>query len=340
MKTNIVMETKTLSKFNFVIILLLFPTASFAGRINNVFFDGSIITIHHHDCQLGQHIQDKRRHEKKLILPMNNCASKKGVINVAHPNLKKIHWAQHDRKTVWIVATFAKDYQFDIISSPNKFQVCLPVCYQRNPFKHGSSHFKKKANNLMFSRNGILFQIPLQGMLIDDFLKRSIGFKPRNLIRDGLPHFGAKRDDWKGKTRRHLGYDIYVDNRNVVAAAQGIVTRIKKTRRSGLYIKLHHGSKLYTLYVHLKSVSVRKGLRVKRGDIIGTINGPAGNAIAPQLHFELKPNNKSINPLPLIERFYQDDSQVIKKIRDYKSSLQMNIQKRNRKVRQFLFKMK
>lgn len=52
---------------------------------------------------------------------------------------------------------------------------------------------------MMFFFNSILFQIPLQDMLIDEFLLRSIGYVPSDFIRDGLPHFGSKRDDWKGK---------------------------------------------------------------------------------------------------------------------------------------------
>ena len=51
---------------------------------------------------------------------------------------------------------------------------------------------------------------------------------PRDVVRDGLPHFGSLRDDWQGqgKARKHLGYDIYVDNSNVLAMADGVVTRV------------------------------------------------------------------------------------------------------------------
>ncbi len=178
---------------------------------------------------------------------------------------------------------------------------------------------------MMFLLRGILFQIPLQGMKIEEFLDRSVGFVPKDVIRDGLPHFGAKRDDWKGKTRRHKGYDIYANKINVIAAADGRVTKVRKNRRAGLYVKLHHGSQVYSLYIHLTSASVKTGQKVRQGEIIGRINGISGNAISPQLHFEIKPNNRSVDPLPLIESYYQSDKQILAKIRRYKKSISDSI---------------
>ncbi len=189
---------------------------------------------------------------------------------------------------------------------------------------------------MMFFLNSILFKIHLKDMLIDEFLIRSIGYVPSDFIRDGLPHFGSKRDDWKGKKRKHQGYDIYIDKINVIAAADGTVTKVKRSSRSGLYVKLHHGNKLYTLYVHLKRASVKRGQKVKQGEVIGIINGSSGNAIEAQLHFEIKPNNKSVDPLLLIKEFYQDDNQIIDKIKSYERTLKKSIQRRNRAVIKFL----
>ncbi len=330
---------------NLLIALWLLPMVSLAGQIDQILFDNSVITIHHNDCQLKQPIQDK--HSKKLILPVTNCASKKGVINVVHPNLKKIHWAQHDPLTVWIVATFSQEYQYKISFSPNQYRVNFSASYQQNYLKEHTILEKqahniniKRPNNIMFSLNDILFQIPLQDMLIDEFFERSIGFKPADIIKDGLPHFGAKRDDWKGKTRRHRGYDIYVNKTNVVASAHGVISTVSKTNLSGLYVKLHHGSKLYTVYIHLKSAAVKKGQKVRRGDVIGKIDGPVGNAIAPQLHFEIKPNNTSADILPLIEQFYQGNQRIIKTIAEYKLSLQKSIQSRNLLVKKIMMNRK
>lgn len=313
--------------------VVLFSSASFAGNLEGIFFENSVITIHHHGCHLQQSFKEKR----KLILSLANCVSMKGKMEIIHPSLKKIHWAQHDRNTVWIVATFAKKYQYEINSSFNQYRICLPRCFQPNIQKNRLS-LRGKSRNMMFLLNDIWFQIPLQNMYIEDFLERSIGFVPKDIIRDGLPHFGAKRDDWLGKTRKHRGYDIYVDQINVIAAAPGTVTRIGKNSLAGLYVKLHHGSQLYTVYVHLKTVLVKKGQKIKRSDILGRIAGAVGNAKSPQLHFEIKINDKSVDPLPFIKNFYQGDEQIIDKIRRYQQLLLKSIQYRENKVRNLLLK--
>ena len=72
------------------------------------------------------------------------------------------------------------------------------------------------------------------------------------------------------------------------------------------------------------------------GEIIGRIDGSVGNAISPQLHFELKVENDSIDPLPLIEQFYKDDVAVTGAIQQYKGQLVNSIKERDQLVKQFL----
>jgi hypothetical protein len=325
---------KKTNKISAIVILLLLPLISEAGYIKNIFLDQSTLTIDHHNCRLKSPFKEKR----KLILPLDNCASRAGKINVTEfgpKHLTKIHWAQHDRKTVWIVATFLDDYQFDIQELPGQYLVCLPNCQLLAAVQNRSEQIRE-TKKMMFVLNGLLFQIPLQGMLIDEFIERSIGYVPKDFVRDGLPHFGSKRDDWKGKTRSHQGYDIYADKINVIAAAAGTVTAVRRNSRAGLYIKLHHGSGVYSLYVHLKKAVVKTGQSVKQGQLIGTIEGPTGNAVEAQLHFEIKPNDRSVDPLPLIEEFYQTDRALINKINFYKKALSETIQRRNDQVQEFL----
>jgi hypothetical protein len=189
---------------------------------------------------------------------------------------------------------------------------------------------------VLFSLSGQIFQIPLKDMLINEFIDKSIGYIPKDIIRDGLPHFGSKRDDWLGKMRIHKGYDIYIDKWDVVAAATGTVAKIGHSQRAGLYVKLHHGAKLYTVYVHIRQALVKTGQTVKAGELIGRIDGAVGNASSPQLHFELKINDNSVDPLPLIEAFHQADSALLTKIIDYKQKLEIASERRDRIVKKFL----
>ncbi|RKZ53510.1 MAG: hypothetical protein DRR16_18060 [Candidatus Parabeggiatoa sp. nov. 3] len=319
-----------LKKINyFLLFLLLFSRLSEAGNLGEIFFENAMITIHHNACQLKSPLKEKR----KLILPLDKCASRAQKIAISHPNLKQIHWAQHDRQTVWIVATFSKDYQYEITSSPYQYRICIPFCQKNQSIMRHNP--ERESSTMMFMLKDILFKIPLQGMLIDEFLERSIGFVPQDVMRDGLPHFGAKRDDWLGSSRKHKGYDIYANNINVVAAAKGTVIKIRKNKIAGRYVKLYHDAQLYTVYVHLKTVMVEIGQQVKRGEILGRIEGATGNAVEPQLHFEIKPYNQSVDPFPLIEHFYQDHRQIANKIRRYQKTLSAAIQTRNKIVKNF-----
>ena len=307
-----------MNKTILLFIITLLPLVSKASYLENVLFINSTIKIQHNGCYLKQSIEEKN----KLILVLSNCETTKGKIIPSHPNITNIHWAQHDKKIVWLVVTFLDKYNFEIKLSKYQYKICISTCEQ--------------SSNGFIKINGILLQIPVQDMYIHDFLDNSIGFLPKNMVKDGLPHFGAKRDDWCNKKRLHHGYDVYVNNINIVAAAYGKVTKVRQSDRAGLYIKLHHENQLDTLYVHLKKSLVTEGQIVQAGDIIGKIDGAVGNAIAPQLHFEIKLNKKSVDPLPFIEQFYQLDSAIIAKIDSYKKLLINNIIIRNNQVTKFL----
>lgn len=325
-----------MSKLNhFLIIILLFsPLPTKAGKINNVLFDSevSVITIDHDGCRLEQTIKEP----KKLILSLQDCTSASGEITIVNNKLQNIRWAQHDTNILWIVAGFSDKYQVEIESYPRQYRVCIPSCLDENQNAKQSSLFLHTPQITLFSLNDITFKIPLENMQIDEFLDRSLGFVPEDIVRDGLPNFGSARDDWKGTPRKHEGYDVYIDNVNVLAAADGIVKTIGTGYLAGLYVKLDHGRNLFTVYVHLTSTPLKEGQKVKEGELIGRIDGPAGNAISPQLHFEIKISKDSIDPLPMIESFYKDDSRITEKIIHYKNKLLETIRYREIKLKEFL----
>ena len=68
----------------------------------------------------------------------------------------------------------------------------------------------------------------------------------------------------------------------------------------GNAIKIKHNNNYYTLYAHLKKVNVKKGDKVKKGQIIGVM-GETGKAYGRHLHFEVR-NEKDtrINPTKYI----------------------------------------
>ncbi|MEC7286661.1 MAG: M23 family metallopeptidase, partial [Bacteroidota bacterium] len=70
----------------------------------------------------------------------------------------------------------------------------------------------------------------------------------------------------------------------------------------GKHIRINHGYGYVTLYAHLSKYNVRKGQKVKRGDIIGFV-GNTGRSQAPHLHYEVIKDGIAINPI----NFYSGD---------------------------------
>jgi murein DD-endopeptidase MepM/ murein hydrolase activator NlpD len=132
------------------------------------------------------------------------------------------------------------------------------------------------------------------------------------MVRDGLPHFGAMRDDWMGAPRRHKGIDIYIDKVTVQSVAGGKVVGTGLGPRSGGWATIRHGQGVDTTYVHISSLRIETGDVISRGQPIAAIDGALGNAIQPQLHFELRIDGESVDPVPFL--FDQASEELREKI--------------------------
>ena len=83
----------------------------------------------------------------------------------------------------------------------------------------------------------------------------------------------------------------------VYAPGEGTIIKARRTRESyGNQIKIDHGYGYITFYAHLKDIKVKKGEKVKRGQLIGTI-GNTGKSTAPHLHYEVRKNDRTVNPI-------------------------------------------
>jgi hypothetical protein len=309
---------------------LLLTNQVLAAEIQLIHFQANALTVEHSGCQLKPLIRERH----KLIIPLVNCLSKSASqMTLQHPMVKKIHWAQHDKNIVWVVISLAENYTFSKTVDTKQLTLCFPECNYTN-----ISYLAHKSQITLFTHKGIKFNMPLQNMSIEEFIDKSIGYLPKDVIRDGLPQFGSWRDDWLGKKRLHKGYDIYTNNINVLAMADGEVVTVSPGGLSGLYIKIKHDQDIYTLYVHLTSTQVKVGEQVTSGQIIGRIDGAAGNAVEAQLHIELKPDNVSIDPLPLIAEYYQHDAKITAQIQTYTQLLPERTTMREKLLQQFLRK--
>lgn len=99
-----------------------------------------------------------------------------------------------------------------------------------------------------------------------------------------------------GYRRPHPGVDISADfGSPVVATADGRVTSAGSERGYGRLVEIDHGGGYVTRYAHLKSVNVRVGQPVERGDVLGDV-GRSGLATGPNLHYEVIKDGRPENP--------------------------------------------
>lgn len=103
------------------------------------------------------------------------------------------------------------------------------------------------------------------------------------------------------KTKKfHTGIDIGAGyGLNIVAAADGVVTLAATNGGYGKCIVINHGSGITTLYGHCSSLLVSKGATVTKGQVIAKV-GSTGVSTGPHLHFEVRINGGTTDPMPYI----------------------------------------
>ncbi|UNZ00213.1 M23 family metallopeptidase [Zhouia spongiae] len=110
--------------------------------------------------------------------------------------------------------------------------------------------------------------------------------------------YGWRSDPFTKARKFHYGMDFTAPRGTpVYATGDGTVTRAdNRSSGYGEHIRLDHGYGYVSLYAHLSKYNVRKGQKVKRGDIIGFV-GSTGRSQAPHLHYEVFKDDERINPL-------------------------------------------
>ena len=109
-------------------------------------------------------------------------------------------------------------------------------------------------------------------------------------------NYGYRTDPIDGKRRMHKGQDFAVNlNTPVIAAGDGVVTKAQYDSGWGRYVKVDHGYGYETIYAHLYKINVKKGQKIKRGDVLGK-SGNSGRAAGFHLHYEVHKNKKVEDP--------------------------------------------
>ena len=99
-----------------------------------------------------------------------------------------------------------------------------------------------------------------------------------------------------GGARRHSGVDLKTKpNDEIYAAFDGVVVASGPYYGYGNCIRIKHAYGLETLYSHQSKNLVKKGDKVKAGQVIG-LTGRTGRATTEHLHFEVSFGGKRLDP--------------------------------------------
>jgi murein DD-endopeptidase MepM/ murein hydrolase activator NlpD len=109
--------------------------------------------------------------------------------------------------------------------------------------------------------------------------------------------YGWRTDPFTKARKFHYGMDFTAPRGTpVFASGDGVVVRAdNKSTGYGNHIRIDHGFGYISLYGHLYKYNVKKGQKVKRGDLIGFV-GSTGRSEAPHLHYEIFKDGERINP--------------------------------------------
>ncbi|MBO5179851.1 MAG: M23 family metallopeptidase [Clostridia bacterium] len=119
--------------------------------------------------------------------------------------------------------------------------------------------------------------------------------------------FGVRESENKIVTPYHSGIDVAANKgTNIYASIGGEVTVATTDNAYGKYIMIQTDD-VVTLYAHCSELKVKKGQKVKQGELIGKV-GSTGWATGPHLHFEIRLNGRLVNPADVL-----DYSQMVEK---------------------------
>ncbi len=113
--------------------------------------------------------------------------------------------------------------------------------------------------------------------------------------------YGYRRDPFTGGGAMHSGLDFRgPSGAPIFAAANGTVSFVGYKGGYGKTVEIKHGNGLMTRYAHMSRFNAKVGQKVEAGKTIGAI-GSTGRSTGPHLHFEVRINDRAVNPRPFLE---------------------------------------
>jgi murein DD-endopeptidase MepM/ murein hydrolase activator NlpD len=124
---------------------------------------------------------------------------------------------------------------------------------------------------------------------------------PRRWPLDGSGFLTRGQVTDSAREENHPGLDIAVPIGSMVrASGAGTVAQTGSDPEYGAFVLLQHRDSYQTMYGHLARILVDSGSTVQPGDAIG-LSGNSGRSTAPHLHFEIRRQGVSLDPLTLVK---------------------------------------
>ena len=111
--------------------------------------------------------------------------------------------------------------------------------------------------------------------------------------------FGMRKHPLLGYSKMHTGVDFGAPpGTPIKASGNGTVEFAGPNGAYGNMVKLKHPDGYETLYAHMSRLAenIAAGTKINQGQIIGYV-GATGRATGPHLHYEVRLNNKPVNPM-------------------------------------------
>ncbi|MGB9596150.1 MAG: peptidoglycan DD-metalloendopeptidase family protein [Candidatus Poribacteria bacterium] len=113
-------------------------------------------------------------------------------------------------------------------------------------------------------------------------------------------NFGYRRDPFNGRRAFHAGVDLTPGyGSDVYSAIDGTVTYAGWMGGYGKLVVVTSKDGVSTRYGHLSKISVRKGAEVRKGQKLGDV-GSTGRSTGAHLHFEVRQDDKPLNPIKFL----------------------------------------
>lgn len=169
-----------------------------------------------------------------------------------------------------------------------------------------TSNVNSMLEELSLLEQQLSFQQNRFSMLESLDLHHNIGFN--SVLSGGPTHggyisseFGARTDPFTGEAAIHQGVDIAgPEGSAIYATAGGIVTWSGERTGYGKMVEIEHVGGYRTRYAHAKSVKVRLGQMVTKGQQIAVL-GSTGRSTGPHVHFEVLKNGVHLNPVVFMD---------------------------------------